>query len=210
MKKTFSAFVVLLTLFMLPGISLGAEIRPYISVNVGVAFLTDSDQSQGGYEKMKFDPGFAGSLAGGVKFGMFRIEGEYGYQGNNIDNKYDYYYYDDYDDYDDDHHHHYSNDDSCDMKASSLMGNIYLDFINPSPVTPFLTAGIGMATVKLFDYYDDTVFAYQIGAGLAFAINPHMNIDLKYRYFATEDPDFDGVKAKFASHNVYCGFRFTF
>jgi opacity protein-like surface antigen len=214
MKKTFSAFVVLLMLFMLSGISLGAEIRPYVSVNLGAAFLTDSDQSQGGVDlgTMKFDPGFAGSFAGGVKFGMFRIEGEYGYQGNNVDNKYDYYYDDHHynDDYYNDHHHHSSNDDSCDMKASSLMGNIYLDFINPSPVTPFLTAGIGMATVKLFDYYDDTVFAYQVGAGLAFAINPHMNIDLKYRYFATNDPDFDGVKAKFASHNVYCGFRFTF
>jgi len=214
MKKTFSAFVVLLMLFMLPGISLGADIRPYISVNLGGAFLNDSDRSQGGsdLEKMKFDPGFASSLAGGVKFGMLRIEGELGYQGNNVNNKYDYDYYDhNYDDYNDDHHHHSSNNnDSCDLTAYSLMGNVYLDFVNPSPVTPFLTAGIGMATVKLFDYDDDTVFAYQVGAGLAFAINPHMSIDLKYRYFATNDIYFEGIKAKFASHNVYCGFRFTF
>ncbi len=90
------------------------------------------------------------------------------------------------------------------------MANVYLDFVNSSPVTPFLTAGIGMAEVTLFDYYDDTVFAYQVGAGLTFAINPHMSIDLKYRYFATEDLDFEGIEAEFASHNVYCGFRFTF
>jgi opacity protein-like surface antigen len=217
MKKTFSAFVVLLMLFMLPSISLGAKIGPYININLGGAFLNDSDQSQGGYDlgTMKFDPGFAGSFAGGFNFGMFRIEGELGYQGNNIDNKYDYYYYDDYyhnhhndDNYYDDHHHH--NDNSSDLTAYSLMGNVYLDFVNPSPVTPFLTAGLGMATVNLFDYYDDTVFAYQVGAGLAFAINPRMSIDLKYRYFATEDLDFEGINAKFASHNVYCGFRFTF
>ena len=209
MKKTFSAFVVLLMLFMLPSISLGAKIGPYISVQLGGAFLTDSDLSEEGYDlgTMKFDSGFASSFAGGFNFGMFRIEGELGYQGNNVDNKYDYVYYDDY--YYDHHHHHYTNDDSSDLTAYSLMGNFYLDFVNPSPVTPFLTAGIGMATVNLFDY-DDTVFAYQVGAGLAFAINPHMNIDLKYRYFATEDPDFEGVKAKFASHNVYVGFRFTF
>ena len=213
MKKTFSASVILLMLFMLPSISLGAKIGPYISVNLGGAFLNDSDQSQGGYdlETMKFDPGFASSFAGGFNFGMFRIEGELGYQGNNVDNKYDYEYYDYYyhDDYYDDHHHS-SNDDSSDLTASSLMGNFYLDFVNPSPVTPFLTAGLGMATVSLFDYYDDTVFAYQVGAGLAFAINPRMSIDLKYRYFATEDLDLDGIEAKFASHNVYCGFRFTF
>jgi len=209
MKKTFSAFVVLLMLLMLPSISLGAKIGPYISVQLGGAFLTDSDLSEEGYDlgTMKFDPGFASSFAGGFNFGMFRIEGELGYQGNNVDYKYNDALHDDH--YYDDHHHHYSNDDSSDLTAYSLMGNIYLDFVNPSPVTPFLTAGIGMATVKLFDY-DDTVFAYQVGAGLAFAINPHMSIDLKYRYFATEDLDFEGVKAKFASHNVYCGFRFTF
>lgn len=214
MKKTFSAFVVLLMLFMLPSISLGAKIGPYISVNLGGAFLTDSDQSQGGDDwTMKFDPGFASSFAGGFNFGMFRIEGELGYQGNNVDNKNDYYsddyYYDDYY-YDDHHHYHSSDDDSSDLTAYSLMGNFYLDFVNPSPVTPFLTAGIGMATVDLFDYYDDTVFAYQVGAGLAFAINPRMSVDLKYRYFATEDLDLDGIEAEFASHNLYCGFRFTF
>jgi len=215
MKKTFSASVILLMLFMLPSISLGAKIGPYISVNLGGAFLNDSDQSQGGYdlETMKFDPGFASSFAGGFNFGMFRIEGELGYQGNDVDTKYDDYYYDHYYDDDYDHDHHYDDDyydDESDLTAYSLMGNFYLDFVNPSPVTPFLTAGIGMATVNLFDYDHDTVFAYQVGAGLAFAINPHMSIDLKYRYFATEDPDFGGLEAKFASHNVYGGFRFTF
>ncbi len=107
MKKTFSAFVVLLMLFMLPSISFGADIRPYMSANLGVAFLTDSDQSQGGYDfgTMKFDPGFACSFAGGIRVGMFRIEGELGYQGSDIDNKYDHYYDDHYydDDYYDDH-----------------------------------------------------------------------------------------------------------
>ena len=210
MKKTFSAIVVLLMLFMLPSISLGAKIGPYLSVQLGGAFLTDSEISEGGYDlgTMKFDSGFASSFAGGFNFGMFRIEGELGYQGNNVDTKYDDYYYDHYYDDDYDHDHHY--DDESDLTAYSLMGNFYLDFVNPSRVTPFLTAGIGMANVELFDYYDDTVFAYQVGAGLAFAINPHMSIDLKYRYFATEDLDFDGVKAEFASHNIYCGFRFTF
>ena len=213
MKKTFSAIVVLLMLFMLPSISLGAKIGPYMSVQLGGAFLTDSEISEEGYDlgTMKFDPGFASSFAGGFNFGMFRIEGELGYQGNNVDNKYDDYYDDHYyDDYDDDHYDDDHYDDSSDLTAYSLMGNFYLDFVNPSPVTPFLTAGIGMATVELFDYDDDTVFAYQVGAGLAFAINPHMSIDLKYRYFATEDLDFEGIEAKFASHNVYCGFRFTF
>jgi len=41
---------------------------------------------------------------------------------------------------------------------------------------------------------DDTVFAYQIGAGAGYAVNKNITIDLKYRYFATEDPDFEGIK----------------
>ncbi len=73
---------------------------------------------------------------------------------------------------------------------------------------------MGMAKVELNDFfhdnYEDSVMAYQVGAGLAFQINPHFSIDLKYRYFATENPEFDGIEAKLASHNVYCGFRVNF
>jgi len=116
--------------------------------------------------------------------------------------------------YDYDYDEYYSDQvSSGDMTAYSFLGNIYLDFVNPSPVTPYLTAGMGMATVELNDVfyedYDDTVMAYQVGAGLAFQINPHFTIDLKYRYFDTEKPNFDGIDADFASHNVYCGFRFN-
>ncbi len=204
MKRTFSVFVVLLVLFMLPSISLGYnKMGPYISGQLGVSNLTDSDVSIDGYDlgTIEYDPGFASSFAAGFNFGMFRIEGEWGYQGNNVDYKYhdDYYNDDDY----------YDEDDENDLNAYSFMGNFYLDFVNPSPVTPFITGGIGIANVELFDA-DDTVLAYQVGMGLAFAINPHMSIDLKYRYFTTEDLDFEGYDVEFASHNVYCGFRFTF
>jgi len=205
MKRTFSVFVVLLMLFMLPGISLSYnKMGPYISGQLGVSSLTDSDVSIDGYDlgTIEYDPVFASSFAAGFNFGMFRIEGEWGYQGNNVDYKYDHYY----DDYDDDY---YDDDDESDMTVYSFMGNFYLDFVNPSPVTPFITGGIGIANVELFDA-DDTVLAYQVGAGLAFAINPHMSIDVKYRYFVTEDLDLEGYDVEFASHNVYCGFRFTF
>ena len=62
------------------------------------------------------------------------------------------------------------------------------------------------------DYYedDDTVFAYQVGAGVAYSINKNMILDLKYRFFATEDPNLYGSKAEFKSHNIYFGFRYTF
>lgn len=206
MKKIFTAVVGLFVLLMLPGISLAANIGPYFSAQVGGAALMDSDMSDYyGEATTEFDPGFASGFAAGFNFGMFRVEGEIGYQKNDIDkiSGYDY----EYDEY-------FAGHGSGDMTAYSLLGNFYLDFHNGSPVTPFITAGIGTATVELnnFGYEDseDTVFAYQVGAGLAFYINPHMTIDVKYRYFATDDPDFDGMSASFASHNVYCGFRFNF
>jgi len=48
------------------------------------------------------------------------------------------------------------------------------------------------------------------GGDFAFAINKNMAIDLKCRYFVTADQDFGRVETEFASHNVYCGFRYTF
>jgi opacity protein-like surface antigen len=210
MKKTFSVFVVLMMLLMLSGVSSGAVAGPYISGNLGETFMNDSDVlvSAGSrdFVTVEYKPGFAGSFAAGYNFGMFRVEGEIAYQSNNAD--YKYREVDDYDYYYDVNHDavHY---DKSDMKAWSFMGNFYLDFVNSSPVTPFITAGIGMADVELFAVNDD-VMAYQVGAGLAFEINPHMSIDIKYRYFATDDLNYGGYDVEFSSHNVYAGFRYTF
>lgn len=209
MKKNISVMVVLLILLSLPSVSFSYFNRPgpYFSGQLGMAVMEDSDLSDGySTATLAFDPGFASGFAAGFNFGMFRIEGEWGYQGNEIDKIKGYDY--EYDEY-------YSEKvSSGDMEVYSFLGNIYLDFVNPSPVTPYLTAGMGMAQVELndffYDNYDDSVLAYQVGAGLAFQINPHFSIDLKYRYFATENPEFDGIEAELASHNVYCGFRFNF
>ena len=211
MKKTLSVFVALFMLLMLPVVSFSAAPRPYISGQLGVAFLADSDlsiPSEDVTATLEFDPGLATSFAGGVNFGMFRVEGEIGYQQNDVD-KFSACYGGDCG----------SAKASGDVSVLSMLGNFYVDFVNSSPVTPFITAGLGIARVEINDLStvgeyiggsDDTVFAYQFGVGLAFAINKNMAIDLKYRYFATADPDFDGVEGEFASHNVYCGFRYTF
>jgi opacity protein-like surface antigen len=209
MKKYFSVMVGLLMLLSLPSVSFAYfnAPGPYFSGQLGMATMTNSDLSDGETTAtLTFEPGFASALAGGFNFGMFRIEGEWGYQKNEIDKIKGYDY---------NNNEYYSEKiSSGDMAVYSFLGNIYLDFVNPSPVTPYLTAGMGMARVELNDFfhdnYDDSVLAYQVGAGLAFQINPHFTIDLKYRYFATEKPDFDGIEANLASHNVYCGFRVNF
>jgi len=57
---------------------------------------------------------------------------------------------------------------------------------------------------------DDTVFAYQVGVGVGYAVNEKINLDVKYRYFGTSDPEFDTTEAEYSSHNVYVGIRVSF
>ena len=57
---------------------------------------------------------------------------------------------------------------------------------------------------------DDTVFAYQAGLGVGYALNDSITLDLKYVYFATQDADFDGVDVEIASHNIVFGIRYAF
>lgn len=109
-----------------------------------------------------------------------------------------------------------------DVTCIALLFNGYFDFINSSSLTPFVSAGIGIANVDLSDnitipgssYYwkgdDDLVFAYQLGVGVGFSMNKQTMIDLKYRYFATSDPDFKIASAEFSSHNLYVGVRLLF
>ena len=54
------------------------------------------------------------------------------------------------------------------------------------------------------------MFAWQVGAGIGYALTPQLTFDLKYRYFATSDPEFDGTEVEYASHNVYAGIRLHF
>jgi opacity protein-like surface antigen len=205
MKKTFSVVVGLFMLLMLPLASFSAGPGPYINANLGMSFLMDSDFSEpGATGTIEFDTGFATSFAAGYNFGMFRVEGEIGYQFNDIDQA----------TVNSGGRSVSGSVSEGDMTAFSLMANGYFDFVNTTPFTPFISAGLGVATLEINDLggfdSDDTVFAYQFGVGVGYAINQNFNIDLTYRYFATEDPDFGVSEAEFASNNLYLGLRYNF
>ena len=83
----------------------------------------------------------------------------------------------------------------------------------------YISAGIGFAKLEVSDFAvigipigdsDDTVLAYQAGVGVGYAVDKNLTIDLKYRYFATENPNFGNVDAEVASHNIYLGLRYNF
>jgi opacity protein-like surface antigen len=82
-------------------------------------------------------------------------------------------------------------------------------------VEPYVLVGIGAANVTLesddLDVdEDDTVFAYQAGAGLGFALTETITLFTGYRFFGTTDPEFEGVEAEYHSHNVEAGVRVEF
>jgi len=162
---------------------------PYISGSAGIGMLEDSDLGSG--FTWPYDTGLALALAGGLDMGSLRLEAEVGYQDNGFEE---------------------SDDHAIDI--TTFMANGYYDLELPlNPVKPYVTAGIGVADVKVngFSFDDDTslVLAGQIGAGAGFAVAPMVTLDARYRYLMTTDAEFDGGPDKIGidSHNVMLGLR---
>jgi opacity protein-like surface antigen len=62
---------------------------------------------------------------------------------------------------------------------------------------------------------EDTVFAWQVGAGVGLQAFRHLAFDLGYRYFQAVDPEFTdaaGVesRARYRAHSIILGARLMF
>ncbi|UZJ41031.1 outer membrane beta-barrel protein [Prosthecochloris sp. SCSIO W1101] len=202
MKKFTSLCVALLVFFASAPLAQAAT--PYVSASASLALLSDSDIEEWGVtteEAIEYKTGFAVNGALGLDGGMYRIEGAVGYQVN---------------DWDEINGIELADNVDAEVSILSFMANGYLDIEMPvSIVTPYLTAGAGVANVS-FDFGDgdsddDMVFAYQFGAGVGIAAVPNVMLDLGYRYFATEDVSpADDVEVSIASHNIMAGVRVNF
>lgn len=184
---------------------------PYMSINAGTSILSDSDWTDDGVPgttlTLEYDLGFAGSLALGHAFSdSIRLEGELAYQTNDLDKV---------------TQGGASLSMDGDTSVIAFMVNAYYDFANSGPVTPFISVGAGFAQWELNDFTvtgssltpisdDETVFAWQVGAGVAYELNKSTSLDLKYRYFATSDPEIQTANFECSSHNIYVGVRFGF
>ena len=181
----------------------------YVSGNIGFAMLSDSDVTDPDPSNnftMEYDTGWALGGALGYDFNRFRVEGEISYQTNDIDKV---------------GAMGVSLAASGDVSSLAFLINGYFDFVNDSAFTPYITAGLGYAQIDLNDFNvagsgesdysdDDSVFAYQVGLGVGYAVTEKVTIDVKYRYFATEDLEFDTTEVDVASHNFLFGVRFNF
>ncbi|MDD2900624.1 MAG: outer membrane beta-barrel protein [Desulfuromonadaceae bacterium] len=195
---------------------------PYISGFFGTCILGDADVSSYDYwtgdsyaDRAEFAPDINIGGTVGFDYGAVRLEGELSYkQGematitdrvNNVQ----------------------FHGESGNLGALAMMFNTFFDLHNSSPVTPYLGGGVGFAAIHLSDTYvaefgppiyqegDDSVFAYQIGAGFEIALKQRLSLDFGYRYFAATKASFDSYQdiaseLKFKSHNVAVGLRALF
>ena len=120
-----------------------------------------------------------------------------------------------------------------DVNAFSIMANLWYDFDlgESTPLTPFIGVGAGMArleaeysiratyptnTLAWFPLYgstytsnssaDDWVFAWQVGAGLAYEFGGGMSLSAQYRYFSTGDVSLATQDISVDAHEVLIGF----
>jgi opacity protein-like surface antigen len=222
MKKTLLtiAAIATLTLPALAGASPGKP-GPYLSGFIGFNQTKDANIETTDFvfndvqnHTMEFDSGSFIGGTGGYDFGIVRLEGELAYRNAEI-NKLTSATGTRYRGVD------------RNLGMLSFMCNAFFDLENPSPVTPYWGAGVGVVSLNLDDDFNDTAgdpifysdtastYAVQAGGGLEFSITPRFSLDLGYRYFRTGTATFDKHsdlenKLKIESHNVALGFRAKF
>jgi len=86
-----------------------------------------------------------------------------------------------------------------DRNTFHAMTNVWFDYRIGS-FRPYFGGGVGVAVASLDDAEvdgvdasddEDTVLAYQLGAGLGYQVTQRWAVSLDYRFFETKDPDFD-------------------
>jgi opacity protein-like surface antigen len=178
------------------------ELTTYMSINTGVTLLEDSDltdsTSPGTVVSYEYDPGYFAGIAVGNHMGNMRLEAEIGYQKNKVDSVKV-------------NGVGITSSGDQEIRLSTLLFNIYYDFMKESRFTPYLTAGLGLGNMKLDGVSkSDAVAEYQFGAGVAFRISDKIALDLKGRYLGTTDADFGTSSLDFTTINAIFDVRFYF
>lgn len=206
-------------LLMMAGVTPVVQAQPYdvyMSGNFGLGMMQEAeltDSSDPGSElELGFDSDLALSGAIGLIGGQYRSELEFSHQKNDMDSV-------------------SFMDTELDPALAGLTGdtslmsglvNAYYDFdTGYARFSPYVTGGLGFTNADMqFEFDDgteltsvnddDTAFAYQLGAGFAYAITDMITIDLRYRYYAADKIELDATRFKLSSHNILTGVRINF
>ena len=208
MRFTQQMVVGIVAAVLMTGIAQAEEGKPYVGFSAGAAIMDDSTLTDtfGDSAEASYSTGL--SLSGVVGYAFtsgLRLEGEVNYRQADMDKL---------------SAGGASADISCDVSSVAVMANAYYDFRNSSSFTPYLGFGVGFANIDagkgtgggflLWESDDDTVFAYQLAVGAGIDLSRQLTLDLGYRYFTTQDPEFELVKADYSSHNLMVGLRYRF
>lgn len=206
------ALVMVAILIMVVGIVSSSSADPYLSVNAGPIWAKPSDLSVKGYDshgEHSYDIGYVMNLAIGTTYSKnIRAELEIPYRFNDI-NKYSMIGL---------------SPEQFDREISflALMANVYYDFDSGSVLKPFVGVGLGYGLMQIeggSDHHDEGAFAYQLMLGCGYALSKKLTIDLQYRIFATENPEFTThepnvgkitIESEYMIHNLMLGLRYYY
>lgn len=167
-------------LVALSGVAQAQDRGPYVFGDVGYSFDGSFDPDDDALNDLEHDDGWLGLIGGGYGFDNgIRLEGELGYRDNDLSSN-DFFVFGGH------------------ANAWSFMANGYYDFNRGGVVQPYLGAGVGAANVSadaaanILSFDDsETVFAYQLMAGLGFTATRQLTVDLGYRYFNAQGVNFE-------------------
>ena len=213
----------------------GFSADKYVSGNIGMSWMNDTELEDIvgllDYEGVDLELGFSSGItllgALGCDYGDYRVEGELGYQANDVDTinwSVPELINGDGEDFSG------SIDLDGDITVLSLLVNGYYDIDLGGGVELSPTVGVGVAQVSVDDVNFDmpsingdgdgldeigldiseTTFAYQAGIGLGIPLGDNIMLDARYRYFATTDFTMLAVNANVESHNALLGLRVGF
>ena len=116
-----------------------------------------------------------------------------------------------------------------DFSMLAFMANVDYDFDTGSRWVPYVGGGLGVATISVDTETDtgtslvddsDTVFAYQVGAGIGYEFpleeGRSITVSLDWRYFGTQAPTFKGdvsgddFEATINGHDIGIGLIYGF
>jgi len=187
----------------------------YLELQGGASFIQDADFSLDGVGSgsADFDTGFnAGGAIGFRVLEMLRLEAHASYRQADLDRA-------------------EINGTSLDVDdgfagGAAFLGNAYFDIPLPLPIKPYVGAGLGVAifsadvdgnSVDLDD--DDTNFAWNVMGGFYIPIFRHLELDARYRYITSDDPEVDAdflglgsgtIETEFEAHEVVGALRVVF
>lgn len=182
---------------------------PYVSGSVGLGFAGNSSFELTGVgevdDVIKWKSGIPFGGAIGIKQDAFRVEAALGYQTHDIDEVLT-------------APGVYGAPEGTDNSLSVLtyMVNGYYDIdLNKSSISPYVTVGLGGASLKPEGDTSKSVFAWQVGAGVGVKAAKDLTVDLGFRYLkpgSLEGQDSEGDSGKFSLSytNILAGIRYDF